>query len=419
MQTNVNDSGDKPSRALRLVCLIGRAHLDLAQQSNSFDRQTIGFHAVTLTAATVFALIVWSSLFATFMSVVAAVGLAALVALLIYLVDSTAFASDSEPAGILRSGRLPPAWWGRLIIRCSIAFGFSLLTATGAMLVLFSGSINQRLQMERTQQNLPIQEAYAAKEQALKARLIAPLEAEVAGLQNERDDVTKNLQTATATRAEQQQRASKARIQLGREVTGGLPGYVPGYGPRAEEAQRQQREADLLLKSATDEIKSYETQLADIGKRIAEATHKLASAGAVLDAKIRELELAKVADPSWMPARIDPLMEYMALRTIESDPVRGPEASWLHHLASIFMLLIELCPFILQNFFGVASVYRVRHNEHTKYEAEEVEGSFAKLRREHEQPAIDVGVDGAWAEAEVVETRSVADRKVSLDEVNP
>ena len=143
---------------LVIACVITRSDIGLARQSNTFDKMTIVFLAVALMIVTMIALLGWTAFFASFLPLVVALPLGLLIASLIFLFDQAVGASDWELAGVLRAGSPSAIWWGRLGARFCIACLLSLLTAAGATLWMFRGAIDNQLQVQRIEQNAPIEQ---------------------------------------------------------------------------------------------------------------------------------------------------------------------------------------------------------------------------------------------------------------------
>lgn len=388
-------------RLLRFACAVAHADLDLARESNHYDRVGIINCAAILLLTSSLAWIVWTAFFATFSATIIAIILGLLMGGFIYLIDCTLTSSDWEPAGILRKQSHTAIWYGRLTLRLALALLFSLGTGTSAALWLSNAAIQTRLQQDRAEHNRPVRAEYEAQIGTLKTQLLDPIETDLKALENERNAASVQLQTVIKAHMDALQRAADANLDHQREIDGGLPGYVRGNGPRAKDAARRFDAANALLTSATAQIQSTQAVLADLQKQIASKTIQLQQGSQTFARQSASLRNDMLADPRWQPERTDPLLQVEALWAIETDPTSGPAARWYHVMLTLILVAMELTPVLTKSIFGAANVYQSRLKQRAEYEDEQVEIGYNELRakRAPKLPQIDVGVDGEWPQA--------------------
>lgn len=366
------------STLLKMACGIARADLDLACESNRFDRMTIISNAVLLLILGVVAFVAWTAFWSSFLPLEAAIPLGLLVGSLVLLIDQAISASDWELAGVLRTAPRGKEYWFKVIARALIAFLLALATATGATLWMFSDTIEARLQAERTAKNAPVEAEYARLKAELKTRLIKPLLSELEAKQRERDALQIQIEQELTERDQAYRRASKARIEAGREIDGGLPGYVKGDGPRYREAKRQEAEAMALAKKASEDVHTSQSRMEAAEKSIAQFNSTLVTKEDEYRSRALELDNQKMLDPRWSPLRNDPLMRYMALRSIQRDPDVGQAATEFGLMMTLVLLTLELSFLFIKVACSPASVYVVRLIARAKREAALVSAEYAR-----------------------------------------
>lgn len=369
-------------------CIVTLSDPELAVESNAFDRMTIIANAFALLLAVLLALVVWNAFFAEFLPMPLAVLLAFLVAGIVFALDQRMGASDWELAGVLRQGPLPPSWWAKLAARVAVAFFLAYATAIGMTLSLFHASIDAYLQEKRSLTNSAIEAEYAKSIDDARARLIAPLEAELLTVNTERDQLLKSFQANQKASLDAQDRASRARIEAGREEKGGkIDGvkYVPGKGTLWEEATRQQAEADRLATIGANGAQASQLRLDEVKARVDTKFQQLNAANLAYESERARLETKKLNDPRYVPKRDDPLMRFMALSELETHPTYGAAVQKFSLIAKAVLLTLELAFFMIKIVFAPASVYTVRLITRTKLEAMQVASGYGEKRDEKRQ----------------------------------
>ena len=363
---------------LRFACLVARADFDLARASNLFDRMTILANAVLLLFLAALAVTAWTAFWASFLPLGAAILLGLLVGCIVFLIDQAISAADWELAGVLRTEPMRGAYWLKVVPRIVIAFLFALATSVGATLWMFGGTIDADLQSKRMLKNAPVEREYAQRDADVEARLIKPLVKEIESKQLERDALQRQMETLAAERDDANKRASRARIEAGREADGGLPGYIRGEGPRFREAQRQEREAIELNQRTSSDARALQARMALADESIARMSAALERKQLEYRALGREIRNEKVHDPRWVPQRNDPLLRYIALYDIQRNPDTGAAATEFRRLMMLVLLTLELSFLFVKVACAPASVYMVRLIARTKRDAARVSAEFAR-----------------------------------------
>ena len=369
------------SRLFRAVCHFAGAHPDVATESNSFDRGAIAWQAFSLALATTLALVAWAAFFATFLPVASAVGLALLVALFVFTLDRAMLSSDWTLSGILKQGRPAPEWWFKLLIRVGVAYVLAQATASGALLWVFSGAIEGRLQRDRTATNAPLVQEFEARKAAERHRVLEPVQSELAALQREREELMRMNRDVTRVRNESRAQARTAANEVGRELDG-YGGRAAGAGPRWREAGRAEEAAAQVARQAEHEAAQNRARIEQLapliearGRELRELSARQAARDEVLDAQMK-------ADPRWVREQRDPLSAWIGLGKLREDPEYGPTASDFSLLMTTVLLVLELSVLATKTVFSPPSVYMVRLIERTKREAIEVLGEEAEAVRQ-------------------------------------
>ena len=383
------------SKLLDACCAITGADPDIAAISNRRDQQHIIANAVLLLLAAALACVGWTAFLGSFLPLHTALPAAALVSSVVFMTDRAMCAADWDLAGILQSGARDAKWWGKIAARCCIALVFAMSTATGLLLVCFSGAIDDQLQRERATANAPVMAEYSAKTKTASSQEIAPIEAEIAKLRSEQALAQNALTAREATLAEARGRATTARIEAGREKDGGLTGYVQGEGGRFKEAKRQEAEANAIAGQVGQDTLLLQKRYDDASARITALRGELSAAGL----KIAGMEQANIsamqADPRWMKTREDPLSRHRGLMALKNDPVHGPSVAKFSLLFDITMVVLELSFLFVKFFCASASIYTVRLTTQTKLEAAQLAHQLHQDLDSLQQERIAAQVAGA------------------------
>lgn len=357
------------SKLLDACCAITGADPDIAAISSRRDQQHIVANAVLLLLAATLACVGWMAFLGSFLPMHIALLGAALVSSVVFMTDRAMCAADWDLAGILQSGARDGKWWGKIAARCCIALVFAMSTATGLLLVCFSGAIDDQLQRERATANAPIMAEYVAKTKTASNQEITPIEAEIATLRSEQAIAQSALTAREAALAEARGRATTARIEAGREKDGGLTGYVSGEGGRFKEAKRQEAEANAIAGQVGQDTLLLQKRYDDASARITALRGELSATGLKIATMEKTNALAMQADPRWMKLREDPLSRHRGLMALKNDPVQGPPLAKFALLFEITMVMLELSFMFVKFGCAAASIYTVRLITQTKLEA--------------------------------------------------
>jgi len=303
-----------------------------------------------------------------------------LVGLIIFQIDQAISAADWELAGVLRSNTTPPGlgYWSKVTIRFLIALLLAQATATGVTMKLFNDSIEAHLQDQRMTKNGLVEADYAQRKLELQTRMLKPLSEEISANQRERAALQNQMEIAFAEQDDANQRASRARVEAGREADGGLRGYIRGEGPRFREAVRQEREAAAVSQRVSSDVLARQARKSLAEEVAGQLTATLDRKQAEYHALIQDLDRQKLQDPRWTPLRDDPLMRYIALHEIQQDPKKGAAAETFRLLMTSVLLALELSFLFIKMACAPASVYIVRMIARTKREAAQVSLDFAR-----------------------------------------
>jgi hypothetical protein len=363
---------------LAVACFVTRADLDLALESNRVDRLTILFNAALLACAGLVQSLVWPGFFCSFLPALAGIPMGLLVAAIVFLMDQAIAASYWELSGVLRTRGYDWKHLATLGGRALLALALSWVGAIGATLWLFRGTIDQRMVQDRTKQNAVVEAEYTARRAELSARMVEPVEKELAARREQRAALQRRFDTAGQERDAEAKNVSNARLEADRQLDGGLHGYVRGDGPLRRDALRRQREADLLRAAAAAEMRDSRERVATLDREIATLTTALQEQTDKLGARSVELDAEKHADSRWSPPANDPILRHAALKAIKADPVKGPAAREFGFMMNALLLVLELSYLFVKVFCAPASVYTVRLITRTKREAAAVSVEFAR-----------------------------------------
>ncbi len=379
-QRNAAAGDGMGTRLFRGVCYFAGAHPDVALESNRFDQATIAFQAFALTLATVLAVVAWGAFFATFLPVLAALPLGLLVALFVYSIDRAIVASDWTLAGVLADGPPSRSWWGKVAFRIAFAWVLAQATAAGAVLWLFAGAIETRLQQDRAVANAPLYRELEAKLQAERDALLGPVQTELAALQRERDALQQETTQTVATRNGSRALARTAANEAGRELDG-YGDRLAGAGPRWREALRAEENAQAVAQEAEQELAANRARLAKLTPAIEARTQEAQQLAERLGQREAELRTGMVSDPRWVQAQRDPLSAWIGLAKLKAEPEYGAAAQSFDWLMTLVLFALELSVLFVKIAFAPPSVYLVRLIARTKREAVEAAGAEADATR--------------------------------------
>ncbi|MDQ3958994.1 MAG: DUF4407 domain-containing protein [Pseudomonadota bacterium] len=377
---------------LLFSCYITRSDPQLCARSNQFDQITIAANAIALLTLCLVSTLAWTVFFASFLTTWKALPLGLLCALIIAQVEAAIAASDWELAGVLRHKPPSVASCFRITIRLLIAWVLAQATAVGVTLNLYAGAIQNRLQNQRTAQNVEVEKEYATRRDELRSRFIGSLDKELEAAQKARLLSEEALRRLQVQRNAAQDRSAAAYIEAGRELNG--LNRPKGPGERYNDANRQRDVAERLQASTTEEINQESASLIQLNSRIEKLNEQKKGQGIALQTAEEELEEEKRQDPRWVPKHDDPLLRYIALQELKQDAVYGQAVEQFDLLAKIVLVTFELMFLLTKVVFAPSSVYLVRLIAQTKLEAArvaaELESELSEINRNRRQPDLRV-----------------------------
>lgn len=353
---------------MRFACIVAGADYDLLRDASRIDRMTVAGNAVQLLLVGTLAIVAWSVFFASFLPLHQAVPIGCLIGAIVFMLDRAMCVSDWSLTGVLRSGRLSLGFCLKVAGRVGVAVLLAIATASGVVLALCAGAIDQHMRIERQTRNQPVIDEFAAAKQEVRERLTGPLAAELDVLKGERVRLQRTLEDREAALSEARQRASEARVEAGRERDGGLKGYVRGAGPRYRDAVRLEREAQLVAQQSAQDTARLQRRFDELGQVITTKTAELRAAVAASAAEEARIDLRMQSDSRWSPERNDPLSRAMALEAMQRDPAMGRMVEKFELQARVTLITLELA-FLLIKLMSPASLYVVRLIRRTKEEA--------------------------------------------------
>lgn len=353
---------------MRVACIVAGADYDLLRGASRIDRMTVAGNAVQLLLVGTLAVVAWSVFFASFLPLHQAVPVGWLIGAIVFMLDRAMCASDWSLTGVLRSGRPSLEFCLKVAGRVAVAMLLAIATASGVVLALCAGAIEQHMRLERQTRNQPVIDEVAAAKREVRARLTGPLAAELEVLHAERVRLQRTLEDREAALSEARQRASEARVEAGRERDGGLKGYVRGAGPRYRDAMRLERESQLVAQQSAQDTARLQRRFDELGQIIASKSAELRAAMVAVTAEETRLDLQMEQDSRWSPERNDPLSRAMALKAMQRDPLMGRTVEDFELKAKATLITLELA-FLLIKLMSPASLYMVRLIRQTKEEA--------------------------------------------------
>jgi hypothetical protein len=375
----------RPGILIRLCASISGHDADLVQETNRLEKSSVKFQAITLVWAFAFAWILYFAFLSLVLNPTQAIVISGFIACGIYLLDRSIVASDWSPAGVLRKGMSHDTdYWVRLFLRVAISVTLSYLTAVGAVSWIYQDEIKQWLSEDTAKRNKPLFDEYKQriskdKEEITKSQ-IAPLAKELADLQDERKAMTAATSTTISNAVDFENNAAKARVEAGRELTGGLLGYVAGRGGRYLEAQRQEAEAALAAKRAESRANEMRTRIAEIDKRIDAKQQEISKTNASIHQREQTLNKERESDVRLLKVATDPLSLQRGLAGLKDDPLKGGVITENAFLLKLGIIILELIPLLIKSVFGVGSILAVRYTARLKREAALEAAEFAVAR---------------------------------------
>jgi|AntDeeMinimDraft_5_1070356.scaffolds.fasta_scaffold16065_3 hypothetical protein len=234
-------------RLLKLACAITLENYDLASRSNSRDQKYIIRDAGLLVILFIWQIILWTMVVGVVVdNKVASFGIALLIATILLKLDQAIGASIWQPGGFLseESGfEKAVQTIKRVLPRILVTVPISFATSVALMLVIFSGSIQQKLQVERTAKNEPVLKEYERREHELAKQLLQPKITQVETAQRQVDDLQATIRKERRHLESLRTRRDQLKLEADCELSGKKPGcvkesYIPRDGPVRQELLR-------------------------------------------------------------------------------------------------------------------------------------------------------------------------------------
>jgi len=356
-------------RVMRCFCVVCGADYEILARCEAIDRMSVAASSIQLLLVGGTAVSAWSIFIAGFEPLTIAIPAGTLIASLVFFLDRAMCASDWSLSGVLQNGPPPAGWWGRLGFRLVVALVLALSTASGIQLVLSGSAIDEQLRHNRALRNQPLLQEYRQAQNNVVAKATDSIERQLASLQAERERLAHAFEQRDKALSDARQVASRERVEAARENEGGLPGYVPGKGPRYRDASRLEEEAARSAGELTADARQLQARFDALDPAIDAKVAELARATAAARAEVAQLEAKMKADPRWYPEDNGPLSRWMALTQLESDPEKGPTVTWFGHLAQATLITLELSFLLCKMAFAPASLYILRLRLRTRQAA--------------------------------------------------
>jgi len=372
-------------RLLKLACAITLENYDLASRSNPRDQKYIIRDASLLVILFIWQIILWTMVVGVVVeNRVASFGIALLIAAILLKLDQAIGASIWQPGGFLseESGLEKGVQTiKRVLPRILITVPISFATSVALMLVIFSGSIQQKLQVERTAKNEPVLKEYERREHELANQLLQPRINQVETAQRQVDDLQAAIRKERRHLESLRTRRDQLKLEADCELSGKKPGcvkesYIPRDGPVRQELLRQATvEAEKILR-AEAAIQDMHAQMKTLRTNLEVAQSNLKGGREVFGDQLNELKRQKADDPRILQSKDDFLLRYQALVRLKSDPEMGDSARQLSWLTLAILMAIELAYVSVRLFFPPSSVYVLRVCEAARVEARGVRAEF-------------------------------------------
>ena len=127
--------------------------------------------------------------------------LCGLIGAIVFMLDRAMCVSDWSLTGVLRSGRPSLGFYLKVAGRVAVAMLLAIATASGVVLALCAGAIDQHMRLERQTRNQPVIDEVAAAKREVRARVTGPLAAELEVLHAERVRLQRTLEDREAEAA--------------------------------------------------------------------------------------------------------------------------------------------------------------------------------------------------------------------------
>ena len=375
---------NSPDLLLRIVCAISGADASLiAACEGTLERHREIRHAVALVLTFIIAAVLWGAVLSVMLPPWGAALGGMLVGMIIYLLDVSIATSDWELKGVLAESmtasfqafRRALARWVKVAIRLGLTLVLATVTGTYATLWVFNESVETHLHAERQAHNAPIEAAYQATTERLRAELLAGPLADRKAIVDERGDVQQRLRDSQSALIQAEQAATDSRLELHREETG-TGGRAAGRGPRFQEAELQLEAANRRVARAQHDLEMDRARLLEIESRIPAIDERVREADTVFQA--RAAALAVERDAKLRPEKSDFLMGFQALNQMKEH---SAEVTFVSYATKAVIVIFELI-FFLMYLNSHASTYMVRLIARTRLETTRVDVEFGRALRQ-------------------------------------
>jgi hypothetical protein len=325
--------------------------------------------------------VAWACFFGQFEACYISLPIGFFMFLFIALIDQSIASSDWSLHNILRhpAAQWSRELWARLSVRVTITAVLSYATSTGAAMAMFGAAILMQLDHIRMAENQQIEERFDTQTNSFLDRMVGPERKTVKELKDAAAIVRPQHDEAMKRQVDAQARLEVAEQDMARESTG-QGGRFRGQGPRYREAQGQADAARADLARANRDIAIYGPRSDAVQKKLDTAQAALAQAEIPLRPQLEQMEAAK--EKELQPRRQDALLSYMALISLEEDPVKGRAARWFHSVMLGVLMVIELAFFTVRGFFAQPSLYMLTMRKNTLEEAERLDAEHERNLRQ-------------------------------------
>lgn len=326
---------ESPKPFIKIVSLMTARNPEVVAEMSPAEQARVAMEAGMFFALGALMFVQWSALIGSGGALYGVVGAVVFTTLFLGLDYTMGAAIEREAA----AGRLTWRAWSGIVARVAISAVGAIVLSTAFTLKQFSPQIDARNRADLAAANAPLREEYATRLASLRARTLAPLEADIKTARAERE---RNLTAISGYQSEAFKQAAAAAEQL-REAERqreGVLGAYKGEGPLYRFATRQKQAADEAVARAEQIVERERKTAAALDARLLELERQRREAASGISRVERELEQKLSADPRYIVGGTDFLSRFRGLLKLTHDPVDGGAVKWI--LAACFALFVVL-----------------------------------------------------------------------------